>query len=88
EAALRLDPNAARVYVNLGFALAAQGREDDAERAFRQALTPAEALNNLALARELRGDREAARRLYREALRADPSLNAALQNLETLEATP
>ena len=88
EAAIRLDPSAAQTYVNLGFALARQGQDADALRAFRQALTEAEALNNLALAKELAGQPDEARRLYGDALKADPGLREALDNLTTLEAGP
>ena len=85
EEAIRLEPTAKTVYINLGFALAAQGSDDRALRMFRQAGTSAEAYSNLGLARELRGDSKQARRAYREALQHDPGLKVALDNLNALE---
>lgn len=85
---LNADPGASRLFLNLGFAVAAQGgRDEEALKLFRQAIDEAGALNNLALAQQLRGDSVAARRMFKQALRSNPSLPQALANLDALNSS-
>ena len=75
--AVTLDGANPRYRTNLGFALAAIGRETEALAAFRGAAPEASAQSNLALAYEMVGDYTKAREHYAKALETDPSHKAA-----------
>jgi len=83
-----LGPDAAPDYLNaLGNALAGQGRVDEAEAAYQQALSKEptfyKSLNNLANLRRNAGSLEQAVELYRRALATEPKSHRAHANLGT-----
>ncbi|MEE2787084.1 MAG: tetratricopeptide repeat protein [Myxococcota bacterium] len=84
EQAIGIDARLGIAFVNLGFALAAMGKLEDAKRAFGEVLNQGQILNNLALAKEIVGDPKAARRLYEEAIMLDPQNVEAADNLDAL----
>ena len=82
--AVALDGDRPRYRTNLGYALAADLRDDAAWEAFREASSEAEAWSNLGFARELRADDPLASDAYRRALALAPDLTPALQGLDRL----
>lgn len=83
--ALDLDRSHRRARVNLGLALAQQGRHAESLSAFETALSPAEAKANLAYVLATHGRRDAATELYRQALAVDATLTSARTALAALE---
>jgi Flp pilus assembly protein TadD len=83
--ALDQDKSHKRAWVNLGMALAQQGRHDESLTAFEKAVSPAEAKSNLAFVLATQGKRDAATELYRQALSADSTLKSAQTALAALE---
>lgn len=85
QEALRLKPDFAEVYSNLGVLFERQGELDVAQEAYTEAvrLKPdfAEAHNNLGNMLRQQGNFEAARVAYREALRLKPDFYDVLHNL-------
>lgn len=83
--AVRLDPQSADAWYNLGLAYRALGRSADSEAAYGRAigLEPGHSLAMFNLANLIynRGDRTKAAKLYRQAVEADPSFAPARFNL-------
>ncbi len=81
--AIKLRPSSAHYHANLGLALQASGRLDDAIASYRQALSigkeSANTLNNLGNALAAKGQLEEAEDHYRRALRLEPG-NAQTHN--------
>ena len=82
--ALAADAKHGRARMNLGLALAQQGREDEALDSFRQVIGPAEAQSNLGFVLLTQGKREQARTAYNRALTLDPSCKLAQAALAKL----
>jgi protein O-mannosyl-transferase len=89
--ALRLRPDYAAIYVDLGTIRFSQGQIDEALRDFRKAveLSHGRAYPHWCLAATLQraGRTQEAITHYREALRADPDMSRALENLATILAS-
>jgi tetratricopeptide (TPR) repeat protein len=85
--AIRLKPDVAQTYYNLGTTLRTKGDLDGAIAAFREAirLQPGDGLthNNLALALFDKGDLDGEIASYRDAIRVEPDLALAYSNLGT-----
>ena len=83
--AIQINPNFCEALNNLGVALAAKGRFDEAIENYRKALqiNPnfAEALNNLGIALAAKGRFDEAIENYRKALQINPNFSDALNNL-------
>jgi tetratricopeptide (TPR) repeat protein len=86
--AVAADKNLKRAWVNLGLALAQQGRYDEGLAAFGKAVTPAEARANLGFVLAAQGKRDEAKDAYRQALALEPTLKVAQAALAKLEAPP
>jgi len=88
--ALAANPKHARARINLGMALAQQGKPQEALAAFSQVIPPAEAQANLGMILAQRGELEAARQALRQSLKLEPAskvVQAALARLEKPAAT-
>ena len=83
---LRVAPENFMAHTNLGTALAAQGRTEEAEKHYEEAVrlnpTYPEALNNLGSSRAKKARYDEAIGLFIRALKRDPNLKTARQNLE------
>ena len=88
QRAVKADPGHKRARVNLGLALAQQGKKAEALAAFGAAVRPADAHSNLGFVLAARGDRAGAAAEYREALALDPGHKLARAALEKLDAPP
>ncbi len=86
--ALAADSKHARARMNLGLALAQQGREQEALDSFRLVIGPAEAQSNLGFVLLTQGKREQARTAYNRALTLDPSCKLAQAALAKLDKAP
>lgn len=86
--ALRHAKNHKRATVNLGMALAQQGRQQEALETWMAIITPAEAYANLGFVLLTQGKKDEARAAYQEALRHEPALTKAQQTLAKLDAPP
>jgi tetratricopeptide (TPR) repeat protein len=86
--ATALQPKHQRATINLGLALAQQGKRDEAIRVFETVLRPAEAKANLAFVLATQGQRDEAMELYRAALQLEPGLSMAHHALASLEKGP
>jgi len=86
--ALEIDPEDASVYLNLGLALAAQGRANDAETAFQRSIaidsTSVLAWVNLGISRASHGDHGGAISAYQSASRVNPNDALPWYNLGNL----
>lgn len=86
--AVKADPKHKRAAVNLGMALAQQGRWDEALQAFTKVVRPAEAHCNLAFALATQGRTEEAKQHYQRELELDPGMKLAREVLARLENPP
>jgi len=86
--ALVVDGHHKRAHMNLGMALAQQGRADEALAAFGTVVSPAEAQANLGFLLLTQGKREEARQAYRRALELEPGLAVARTALEKMDKPP
>lgn len=84
--ALAINDKHGRASINLGLALAQQGKYADAEEVFRKVTRPAEAKANVAFVMATRGSKDEAKKLYHDALALEPNLPAARQALASLES--
>jgi Flp pilus assembly protein TadD len=84
----KLQPGDPRVQTNLGLTLAAEGKSDEALRAFSQAGGPAVGHANLGFILAAMGKRDEARVHYQAALDLQPELTAAREAIARLDATP
>jgi Tfp pilus assembly protein PilF len=84
--ALSIDSKNKRANVNLGLALAQQGKLDEAMDAFLKVTRPAEAKANIAFVLAAHGKKAEAKAMYQESLRLEPGLFAAQNGLASLEA--
>lgn len=86
--AIAKDPDELGAYVNLGNALAMQGRSEEAERAFRQALERdpkfIPAIYGLGVIEESKGNFTAAARYYEQTLEIDSTFANGLFNLAAM----
>jgi tetratricopeptide (TPR) repeat protein len=86
--ATALDKNLKQAWVNLGLALAQQGKQIDALEAFGHAVSNAEAYANLGFVYAVQGKKEVALAVYRRSLDLEPTLKisqAAVARLERNE---
>jgi tetratricopeptide (TPR) repeat protein len=83
--ALRHSANHKRASVNLGLALAQQGRQQEALEVWMTVITPAESYANLGFVCLTQGKTEEAKASYREALKREPQMTTAQQTLAKLE---
>lgn len=81
-------PDHKRAWVNLGLAVAQQGRLEEAYAAFVRAGTPADAHTNVAFVLATQGKRDDARAAYRRALDLEPAHERATAGLAVLDAPP
>ena len=83
--ALKIKPDYAEVYVNMGSALMGRGDLEAALDSYKQAIkikpNYAEAYNNMGIALESKGDQEAAIDSYKQALKIKPDFKDAFSNL-------
>ena len=77
-----------RARMNLGMALAQQGKNDEALKAFGEVVSPAEAQANLGFILLSQGKREEARSAYQQALELEPNLRIARTALDKLASPP
>lgn len=84
--ALAINAKYKRANINLGLALAQQGRLDEAMESFLKVTRPAEAKANVAFVLAAHGKKAEAKAMYQEALRLEPGLFAAQNGLASLEA--
>jgi tetratricopeptide (TPR) repeat protein len=88
RAAVAIDKNFKPAWVNLGLALAQQGKQVDALEAFGHAVSNAEAYANLGFVFAVQGKKEEALTVYRRSLELEPTLKisqAAIARLERSE---
>ncbi len=83
--AAKLDPENPRCQTNLGLALAAEGKTDEALAALSKAGGPAAAHANLGYLLAALGKTEEARKQYQDALKLQPDLAPVRQALATLD---
>jgi Flp pilus assembly protein TadD len=83
--ALVLDPNFDRARVNLALVLARQQRFEDALTAFSLALSQADAYYNMGLIYREQGLFDEAKEAFNKSLETDPSMEAAREQLQTIE---
>lgn len=83
--ALVLDPDFDRARVNLALVLARQQRFDDALTAFSLALSQADAYYNMGLIYREQGLFDEAREAFNKSLATDPDMDAAREQLQTIE---
>ena len=86
--ATTLQPKHRLAWMNLGLALAQQGRNEESLEAFGRVVRPAEAQCNLAFVLTAQGKRDEAKAAYRQALAQEPDLRLARLALAKLEAPP
>jgi tetratricopeptide (TPR) repeat protein len=82
--ATSIDPSLKRAWLNLGLAVAAQGKLDEAFTAFQKAGSEAEARTNLAFALTAQGKTQEAVEQYNRALQLEPGLTQARAALDRL----
>lgn len=82
----KLEPNEPRVLTNLGLALAASGKTDEALEVLTRAGGPAVGHANLAYLTAALGKKEEAKALYQKALEIQPELTAAREALGVIDA--
>ncbi len=85
RAALAVNPNSARAWINLGLTLGALGDYDKSLAAFMKTVSEAEGLSNLGFIKTTQGKVEEAKQSYRDALRLDPTLRIAQVALQKLD---
>jgi Flp pilus assembly protein TadD len=85
--AVAVDKTNKRAWMNLGLALAQQGRTAEAISAFEKVVSPADAHANVAFVLAARGDRAGALKAYRLALTLEPAHPIARVAVAKLEAT-
>ncbi len=71
---VKLEPGHARAWTNLGLTLGSEKRFDEAETAFQQASTPANAHYNMGIVYSQLGEFDKARTAFLESKRLDPAL--------------
>jgi Tfp pilus assembly protein PilF len=86
--AISIDKQFKPAWVNLGLALAQQGKEAEALEAFAHAVTQAEAYANLGFVLAVQGKKAEAAAAYRKALSLEPALKIAQTALQKLESEP
>lgn len=89
--AVSIDKNNKPAWVNLGLALAQQGKQEEALEAFSHAVSTAEAYANLGFVLAVQGKKPEALAAYRKALEMEPALKiaqGAVQRLEAPETLP
>ena len=86
KTAAKFDPNNPRIQTNLGLALAAAGKTDEALAALSKAGGPAAGNANLAYLLASLGKTDEARKHYQTALRLQPQLAPAREALARLDA--
>jgi superkiller protein 3 len=84
--ALKLAPNFQRAHVNLGVALAKQGKYPESLNHFRAACPEAQANYNLAIILHAEGKVDLAKKYYLTALKFSPEFKEAQQGLKDLES--
>ena len=84
--AVAVDKNYKPAWVNLGLALAQQGRESEAIEAFLKAVSQAESYANLGFVLAAQGKKVEAVAAYRRALELEPTLRLAQVAVAKLEA--
>ncbi len=84
--ALTINAKHKKANVNLGLALAQQGKQDEAFEAFGKVTRPAEAKANVAFVLAAQGKKAEAKIMYQEALKMEPGLYVAQNGLASLEA--
>lgn len=86
--AVAADKNFKPAWVNLGLALAQQGKQQEALDAFSHAVSSAEAYSNLGFVLAVQGKKAEAMAAYRRALELEPALKIAQAAVQRLEAAP
>ena len=84
--AVTADKNHKPAWVNLGLALAQQGKQQEAIEAFGHAVSTAEAYSNLGFVLTVQGKKPEAIAAYRKALELEPALKIAQTAVQRLEA--
>jgi len=84
--AVSQDKNHKPAWVNLGLALAQQGKDQEALEAFSHAVSTAEAYSNLGFVLAVQGKKPEAIAAYRRALELEPALKIAQAAVQRLEA--
>ncbi len=83
--ALGINAKHKKANVNLGLALAQQGKQTEALEAFGKVTRPAEAKANVAFVLAAQGKKAEAKIMYQEALKQEPGLYVAQNGLASLE---
>ena len=83
--ALAVNPKHERAWINLGMALAQQGKVEEALKAFTKVVSPAEAKSNLGMILAQNGKKGAAKQAFRESLEMEPDAPATRAALAQLE---
>jgi hypothetical protein len=83
--ALAVNPKHERAWINLGMALAQQGKVEEAFKAFTKVISPAEAKSNLGMILAQNGKKGAANQAFRESLEMEPDAPATRAALAQLE---
>ncbi len=83
--ALAVNPKHERAWINLGMALAQQGKVEEAFKAFTKVVSPAEAKSNLGMILAQNGKNGAAKQAFRESLEMEPDAPATRAALAQLE---
>jgi len=86
--AVQRQPQHKKAWINLGLALAQQGKTDESLQAFCQAVPLAQAHCNVAFVLATQGQHTQALQHYRHALQLDPSLPLAQAAVARLSANP
>ena len=84
--AVAADKTNKRAWVNLGLALAQQGKYQESIEVFQKAVSPAEAQANIGFVLVVQGKRAEAAAAYRKALELEPTLKTAQNALVRLES--
>lgn len=85
--AVAADKTSKRAWVNLGLALAQQGKYQEGLDAFGKVVSPAESQANLAFVLMTQGKKDEAAVAYRKALELEPTLKTARTGLEKIDAS-
>lgn len=86
--ALRLDSKHQQAMINLGLVIGSQGRYEESERLFQDAIGPAAALHNVGMLKLKNGDVENGKSMIAEASRRDPSIREGRKVLARLDSSP
>jgi len=86
--AVTADKNFKPAWVNLGLALAQQGKQQESLDAFSHAVSAAEAYSNLGFVLAVQGKKAEATAAYRRALELEPALKIAQAALHRLASEP